>query len=331
MSTRRCPGLDRGTFGGIWVGLPTPFDEHDRLDPGAVAEAVRIAAAWGVTGVYTTGSTGEWYAIDDDEFAVLIEALDIGRTRAGAEGHHILTQAGVTSTSTRGAVRRAEVAAARGVDSLQVAFPSWIPLRDDECVGFLADVAGAVTGVPLVHYNVGRAGRRVDGPLYRRIADAVPEVIGAKITGSDDGLWASLRRHADDLGFLVGETLLPARMADGARGTCSSYIYYAPALMTRLYGASAAGRYEDAAAIGGRFRAFERDAIEPLAADGYVDAAIDKAFAAAAGHLPIRPSVRGPYRGVSSGRVATLRELITTSYPDFLEVPRSSSGVESVA
>jgi dihydrodipicolinate synthase/N-acetylneuraminate lyase len=313
--------LSRAGLGGIWVGLPTPFDAADRLDADAFARSVETVAAWGVAGVYTTGSTGEWFALDEDEFRALMAALEEGRRTAARRGHPIATQAGVTATATRLVLARAEAALEHGADGLQLALPPWISLSDDEVVGLFTDVAAAFPGVPIVHYNVRRAGRMVDGALYRRIADAVPELVGAKITGSDDALWASLRADAPDLAFLVGETLLPRRVPDGARGTCSSYIYYAPSLMTRLWAAVRDGRHDDAEEAVARFRAFESEAIDPLAAEGYEDAAIDKAFAAASGHLPIHPRIRAPYEGVPDGRVASLSLLIGERYPEFLEAP----------
>jgi 4-hydroxy-tetrahydrodipicolinate synthase len=321
MTSPREGPLSRAGLGGIWVGLPTPFDARDRLDAEAFARSVAIVASWGVAGVYTTGSTGEWFALDDEEFATLMAALAEGRDTAARAGHPVPVQAGVTATATHLVLRRAETALRHGADALQLALPPWIALSDDEVVGLFEDVAAAFPRVPLVHYNVRRAGRLVDGALYRRIADRVPELVGGKITGSDDGLWASLRAHAPDLAFLVGETLLPRRVPDGAHGTCSSYIYYAPALMTRLWEAVRAGRAEDAERAVARFRAFEAEVLDPLAQEGYEDAAIDKAFAAAAGHLPIGPRVRAPYAGVPADRVAVLAALIRDRHPDFLEVP----------
>ncbi|CAN5723131.1 hypothetical protein BH23CHL8_BH23CHL8_00090 [soil metagenome] len=321
MSTLREGPLSRGGLGGIWVGLPTPFDAADRLDAEAFARSVAIAAGWGVSGVYTTGSTGEWFALDDAEFDVLMGALAEGRREAARASHAIALQAGVTATATRLLLARAGMALEHGVEALQLALPQWMALSDDEAVGLFADIAAAFPGVPLVHYNVRRAGRLLDGAVYRRVADAVPELVGVKITGSDDALWASFRASAPDLAFLVGETLLPRRVPDGARGTCSSYIYYAPALMTRLWQAARDGRREEAEAVAERFRAFEAEAIDPLASEGYEDAAIDKAFAAAAGHLPIDSRIRAPYRGVPASRVAELSRLIRHRYADFLEVP----------
>jgi dihydrodipicolinate synthase/N-acetylneuraminate lyase len=314
--------LTRAGLGGIWAGLPTPFDARDRLDTEAFAESVATAAGWGVAGVYTTGSTGEWFALDDGEFGELMAALEEGRCAAAAAGHAVPAQAGVTATATRLVLRRAELALEQGADALQVALPPWIPLSDEEVVGFFREIAAAFPGVPIVHYNVQRAGRLLDGPAYRRVADAVPELVGAKITGSDDVLWASLRAHVPDLALLVGETLLPLRVPDGARGTCSSYIYYAPALMTRLWEAVRDGRTKDARDAAARFEAFEAEVIDPLAAEGHEDAAIDKAFAAASGHLPVEPRIRAPYRGVPADVVEVLAVIIRERYPDFLEVPR---------
>ena len=317
-------GLTRATLGGIWAGLPTPFDDHGRLAAAALARSVEIVGGWGIAGVYTTGSTGEWYAVDDAEFAELIDAVVAGRSAVERDGRRLPIQAGITGTSTDAVLRRASIAYDRGADAFQVALPPWIALTDDEVVRFFETIRSAYPGVPIVHYNVARAGRLLDGEAYRRVADAVPEVIGAKITGADDALWSSLCRHAPDLGFLVGETLLPRRMADGARGTCSSYIYYAPAVMLELFAASATGARGSATTerLLRRLHAFEAEAIDPLAERGFVDAAIDKAFAEAARWLPMSRVVREPYSSVPAEEVRALAGLIERSYPEFREAPR---------
>ncbi len=318
----RPKALTRSGLGGIWVGLPTPWDAAGRLDSEAFEESVVRAASWGVAGIYSTGTTGEWFALDEDEFAALMDALARGRRRAALAGHDVPLQAGVNASGLRPLLRRAEVALVRGVDALQLALPNWVVPNDDEAVRMFEAIAAAFPGVPLVHYNVARAGRFLDGGAYARIAAAVPELIGAKVTGSDDELWRSLRQEAPDLGFLVGETLLPRRFPDGARGSCSSYIYYAPALTMRLWTSVRDGDDDATAAVLARFRAFEQEAIVPLVKDGYFDAAIDKCFAAAAGHLPVDASVRTPYRSVPPERVQAMARLIRSSYPDFLKTPQ---------
>lgn len=317
--------LTRDGLGGIWAGLPTPWDEGGRLDADAFEESAYRVATWGVAGVYTTGSTGEWFALDDDEFAALIDALARARRRAAADGIELPLQAGVTATSTHGVLRRAEIALVRGIDALQVALPPWIVLDDAEVATFFAEIRAAYPGVPIVHYDVARAGRMLDGPTYAAIAADTPELIGAKVTGSDDALWADIRRHAPELALLVGETLLPRRAADGARGSCSSFIYYAPALMMRLWEGVRDGDEAAVAAALARLEAFVADAVVPIVEEGFDDAAIDKCFAAAAGHLPIRPTVRGPYSAVAPERVEGFARLIAERYPDFLERPATAA------
>lgn len=320
----RASALTRAGLGGIWVGLPTPWDAQGRLDVEAYEESVVLAASWGVAGVYSTGTTGEWFALDDDEFVALMDALARGRRRAALAGHDIPLQAGVNASGLRPLLGRAEAALTRGIDALQLALPSWVVPDDDEAVRLFEAIAAAFPGVPLVHYNVARAGRMLDGEAYGRLADAVPELIGAKNTGSDDTLWASLRSGAPELAFLVGETLLARRYPDGARGSCSSYIYYAPALTMRLWTSIRDGDTATTDAVQARFRAFEDEAIMPIVRDGHFDAAIDKCFAAAAGHLPVSAEVRAPYRSVAPERVEAMRRLIHERYPDFLEVPGAS-------
>ena len=56
-------------------------------------------------------------------------------------------------------------------------------LRLDE--GAFRETCGRFGQAQFLHYNLMRAGRILRGADYRRLADAVPNLVGTKITGSD--------------------------------------------------------------------------------------------------------------------------------------------------
>ena len=319
-------GLTRDGLHGIWAGITTPWTEDDRLDADAFATAVETVAKWGVHGIYTTGGTGEFWGVGDNEFPVLMDALEAGR-RAG--GPAIPTKAGITALDTRSTLRRAEMAMRGGVNALQVSTPVAYPLRDEDVIEFHRSIARAYPGVPIVNWNYRHTSRPLlTGQLYRRLADAVPEFIGVKVDLPSYELWHTYTAHAPEIGYLVGEPVLPQLMRHGARGSCSSTIYLAPKVTLDMYAAARNADWATADRLAADLDSFFRDAVIPLMAQGYADPAIDKCMAAAAGWIPVSHRVRAPYASVTSADVSAMRALIESKYPHFLEAPAVAAPLE---
>ena len=56
------------SFAGPWAGLPVAWDHKDRFDEQIYRSDVARCCKAGVPGVYTGGTTGEFYAMEFDEF-----------------------------------------------------------------------------------------------------------------------------------------------------------------------------------------------------------------------------------------------------------------------
>ena len=122
--------LDRNNFTGPWAGVPTAWNPDGTFDEITYRRDVRACCEAGAPGVYTHGTTGEFYAMELDEWqAVCTAAVDqcrIAKTPIAL---------GVTSTYTQGAVRRARIAADLGAGKLKM-----VPEHLDE-------------RPPLLHFN----------------------------------------------------------------------------------------------------------------------------------------------------------------------------------
>src|SRR4051812_34184573 len=93
---------------GIWAGVPMSWDGRDHFDEDGYRANVETMCRAGVHGVYTTGSTGEFYAVEWDEFRrmVDIQAEVCGR-------YKVPLQIGCCADSTRKALRLIEYAAGK--------------------------------------------------------------------------------------------------------------------------------------------------------------------------------------------------------------------------
>ena len=63
--------LTRDRLRGMWVSVPTEWDEHGNFDERIFRDETAMLIDAGAHGLYTTGSTGEFYALDWEEFKLV--------------------------------------------------------------------------------------------------------------------------------------------------------------------------------------------------------------------------------------------------------------------
>ena len=75
--------LNRETFTGPWAGVPVAWTDDDRFDETTYRTDVARCCEAGVPGVYTAGTTGEFYAMEFDEWkAVTLATVKNARLTA---------------------------------------------------------------------------------------------------------------------------------------------------------------------------------------------------------------------------------------------------------
>lgn len=306
---------------GVWAGLPVPWNESMGIDEEAAAADVRACCRAGVHGVYTGGTTGEFYAQDDDTFRRLVELVVTSATPTATP-----VQAGCTALSTRWVRRRIEIAAQAGVDGIQVALPFWLRLSDEEVVAFFRDVARAAGNLPLVLYDTDRAKRRVGVELFRRIREVAPTLMGCKFTGGDVEALRPLVEALPEVSFFVGEHILPDAMRIGARGSCSSLVYLNPAFMLEYYRLCAAGEWDRVAPMQSDIVRLFTEGIRPLKDRGLMDSAIDRVFGRVLGFLRCGLRCQPPYVHATETDLDALRNWMKSNAPMLLEDPQSFRG-----
>jgi len=302
--------LTRENLGGVWAGLPTPFDSKGNLDTNRLAENIRRTCQFDVGGVYSTGGTGEFYALESDEFERM---TDVFVSEAHAAGKPV--QIGVSWSHTRGVIQRMEYARQAGADGVQVALPYWFTVSEEEAFTFFKDISRACPDLPIIHYNSLRARRVLNGADYHRIASEVPELIGTKFISGDTFTWQNLMAQSPELAHMgAPEMALPTVMMYGGRGCYSIFIVVVPELMLRLYHLCVEKRWNEAIPLAERIAAFFGDAVVPLINKGYSDCALDKAMAEIGGLLLPSGAPRPPYRALSAEDMQFLRSMMQESY-----------------
>ena len=120
------PKLTRQNLHGVWCALIVPWNDRDEFDERRFVQEVRAYANTGIHGVYTGGTTGEYYAQDDATFERITALLC-----EHGHGIGVPVQAGCTTLSTRTAKQRIRVALRHKADAIQIAYPFWLEPKFD--------------------------------------------------------------------------------------------------------------------------------------------------------------------------------------------------------
>jgi 4-hydroxy-tetrahydrodipicolinate synthase len=215
---------------GIQVPLITPFRDDESLDEPAMRLQVRYMIGQGVHGVVVGGSTGEGYALSQDELCRLVDL--VAEELAG----RLPLIGGVIVDSTREAIARGKALAGRGVRALQVTPPHYIfPTGEDAMVAHFRAIAEA-TGIPVMIYNV-IPWNYLSIPLLLRILDEVPGVIGVKQSSGDLRLLSELVAAAPPRARIFGaiDALIYPCLAVGAHGVISQILAALPGVCVRMW------------------------------------------------------------------------------------------------
>ncbi len=307
--------LTRQTLRGVWPALIVPWTEDDRVDEPQFRREVAAYGGTGVHGVYTGGTTGEFYAQDDATFEVIAVI-------ACEEGHRLglPVQIGCTALSTRTVRQRIGRAIAAGADGIQIALPFWLELKDDEVLGFMGEAAEAAGDVPLILYHTVRAKKRLTPEFIGELAAMFPNLIGMKETLADVPTLRRLLAAAPGLAIFGGEHDLLEKMQIGGRGTYSSIAGLAPRLVVDLYELCAADQSDRAAPIAQQIARYVDEVLRPMLAEGLMDSAIDRVQRVVGG-MDVGLRCQGPYRSATPQHVARLKQWCEQHAPQMLHSP----------
>ena len=309
--------LTSGTLKGIWAAVTLPWREDWSLDEPAFRENVRRLVAARVHGIYTTGSTGEFYALDGDEFRHLVDIFVDATAGSG-----IPVQVGCCADDTREVCRQVAYACRAGADGVQVALPYWMELTEREIIEFFRDVAAASAGTPIIHYNITRAKNYLGGADYRRILEVAPNLIGVKFAfaGTHFAQLQNALQMCPELAFFVSENLLVSGMQMGIRGSYSSVVCMNPPYMLKMFELAEARRWDEALAMQMHLVRFFRELGGVLAemGAGGIDPVCDKGMSVASGMFTGHQRTRPPYIGWSDEQVRHFRGWLEREHPELL-------------
>ena len=306
--------LTRETWKGPWAGLPVAWDAQDRFDEAAYRADVRRCCEAGIPGVYTGGTTGEFYAIEIDEFREISRA-----TVEECHSHGAPAMIGCSATSTKGATRRARIAAELGADAIQVTLPFWMEVGDRDIVPFFKAVSDASGGLPLSVYETKRCKRVLTVEEHRMVREAVPSYLMVKSNAGTIGATKEGCQELSEFVNVFAAEIFWKDLADcGIAGACSAMVYWNPTYVLGLWNQVRESNSEALVAA-------HRDIIrlhEFFAAEfgprGFTDTAYDRLLGNALGILQTSYRSRGPYPSPTGEDARVVQTWCHENFPEFL-------------
>ena len=304
--------LSKKQLEGMWVSVPTEWNEDYCFDEKVFRDEVAALIEAGANGLYTTGSTGEYYAMDYEEWKRIQDAF-LAETRG-----RIPIQIGANWFNSRDTIKRVRYARDNGAGAVQICFPSWMQMRREDYDQFLIDVYEAVPDIAIIHYNIERTKKLFFADDYIRVLPKIPTLIGSK-AGLPFGDFIDLITEVPEINHFVGEIFFPLAHQLGCRGMYTSWFMMNPVFLKDYYKLCTDRRYSEAVLIMKRLVRWRKNAVAPLIEKGYMDPALDKAFVEMAGWLPGNRRTRKPHQPITDREMAELRRVTAEIVPEFLE------------
>lgn len=221
---------------GIVPPLPTPLNEDETVDHGALARLVEFQVEAGVHGLWALGTTARFDLVPD------ADQRRIAETVARAAGGRLPLVLNVSDGGTRRTLARA-----RSFDDLPfdyyAALPPWYqPLAAAELTDYFHALADSLAR-PLVIYNAPWICNQLPFDHLRRLAEH-PRIVGCKDVGAGvaRGLdWPIADRRRLGFSYLHGNDLLAVATALDSDGFVLSLANAFPELAVAAWDAARAG------------------------------------------------------------------------------------------
>lgn len=153
-----------------------PWNEDFTLDEALFRKGLRGMIDGGLKYIYTFGTAGEGFAVDDDEF-IHINSVFIEEMKAAGA----VPIVGCISLSAAQMIRRLRSAYELGARDFQISFPSWGALTDAEVDVFFHQVCDSFPDCKFMHYNNGgRSKKLLRAKDYIRLAEEIPNLAAVK-------------------------------------------------------------------------------------------------------------------------------------------------------
>lgn len=227
---------------GIIPPIITPFDENGRIDYPALAKMAAHLVDNGVHGLFPFGTTGEFYAVSDEEYVKALETVrDAVAGKTNRYGKPIQLIAGCSHITTREVVRLIKlVEGVGGYDAVSVLTPMFVSQTQDELYAYYKTIADSTTMPVIMYNNLPKTNVTITPATAARLAKDCGNIIGVKDSTGDmtnTGEYLRLtREERDHFNVMMGrDTLIYAALHYGCSGAVASCANVAPRVVADIY------------------------------------------------------------------------------------------------
>ena len=227
---------------GIIPPIITPFDENGRIDYPALAKMAVHLVDNGVHGLFPFGTTGEFYAVSDEEYVKALETVrDAVAGKTNRYGKPIQLIAGCSHITTREVVRLIKlVEGVGGYDAVSVLTPMFVSQTQDELYAYYKTIADSTTMPVIMYNNLPKTNVTITPASAARLAKDCGNIIGVKdSTGDMTNTGEYLRltmEERDHFNVMMGrDTLIYAALHYGCSGAVASCANVAPRVVADIY------------------------------------------------------------------------------------------------
>lgn len=296
---------------GILVSCQVPWDDREQLLEEAFREEIRYYIRSGYRDVYIFGTAGEGHAVDTNRF---LRVAQVFREETEKEG--VSAMVGIIGLSTATVVERIELAHRMGFRMFQISLPSWGALNDTELMRFFTDVCGSFADSQFLHYNLPRSRRILTASEYGRIADAVPNLVATKNTGTTVASTLDLMKQAGNLQHFFGESMFPTGCTAGECSLLSSFGAFAPRKTQEFFQLGVSGRFDELLRMQRDYLSMAAELQQPTRGQALMDGAYDKMWVRLAGlEMPLR--LLSPYESFPEDVFEQCRRVLYERYPEW--------------
>jgi 4-hydroxy-tetrahydrodipicolinate synthase len=297
---------------GNWATVLLPINADDSIDWSRIETQLDALIEAGVDGIYTNGTTGEFWSQTEAEFDRLNTLVAERCDRAA-----MAFQIGACHVSPQLTLERIRRARRHGPGAIQVTLPDWWKPNDAEIIATLQRFAETAAPIGLVLYNPPHAKRVLAPKDFGRLKKVVPEIVGVKVAGGDEEWYEQMRAEMKGLSVFVPGHHLATGLRFGAHGSYSNVACLHP--QGAQMWCEMMGHAPDAALdLERRIQEFMSRYIVPFRDEqGFSNFALDKLLAEIGAWCGAGTRVRWPYSSIPQSEAEKLRPVAQELMPEF--------------
>ncbi|MCY1153336.1 MAG: 4-hydroxy-tetrahydrodipicolinate synthase [Sphaerochaetaceae bacterium] len=216
-------------FSGVIPPIVTPFT-HDgtKISEVNFRKIIRYILDNGCSGVFTSGSQGEFFSLTNKE---RIEALEIAVDESAGKTPVL---AGTATISTIESVKLSIEAEKKGAAGISVINPFFITLNEEEIYQYFATIAKSVNIPMFLYNNPARTAAAIPLNVVKRLAE-IDNIVGMKDSSGDLTYVNSIITSTDNFKIFCGrDTCIFSELSVGATGAVAATANVAPRLVSSI-------------------------------------------------------------------------------------------------